>query len=272
MIKKISILFIAVSLVLTGCASSGVKGNLASPSASLKSSTVDSNDQATQVLISRGHSFGKVNEKLYGVLEKPEEVHAFVEAIKTATKIQGILDIREPDYDVVINQNGTHQSIHLWLEQNIASGMFTYISDTGTGYNLTKESTTQLLNLIQKTRYEPERAEENGDVVLSLQGILNPNRWKTFLHNVEKGQAGSIQVTAYTIEGAPIFYNLDFDGEQIRYQFDNTHDNYGNPVKQVDFCQGIDSERIEQGTSYKLTGCGENNSKNSDTFSLVIPD
>lgn len=79
-------------------------------------------------------------------------------------------------------------------------------------------------------------------------------------------------ITSYTFEGDPIFYNLDYDGQQIRYQFDNTHDNYGTPIKQVDFCKAIDSERTERGTVYKLTGCGENNSKESNTFSLLFPE
>lgn len=137
--KKIALFILAVGLILTGCQLNGVKEKTSSPE-TVNPSAVNVN---------------------HDLLEKPEEVEAFDEAIQTAEKQNEKMDIREPDYDAVIDWKGIRQSIHLWLEVNVDYGMFTYISDTGTGFKLTKESTIRLRDLIQGIRYEPELAKNN---------------------------------------------------------------------------------------------------------------
>ena len=91
-----------------------------------------------------------------------------------------------------------------------------------------------------------EQAEQNGDVVFGLNHVANRETLDAFLQNVNKGHNDSIQITSYTIEGDPIFFNLDYEGEQIRYQFDNTHDGFGSPMKQLEFCTSISSEKAEK--------------------------
>ena len=115
----------------------------------------------------------------------------------------GIMNVVEPEYDVEIHYKGKITSIHLWLEPDSKRGMFTYITDTGIGYQLTDQSTAQLTEFIGQLRYSPDQAKENGDVVFTVDGIANREIWDKFVTEVKKEKAASVQLTTYTKEGAP---------------------------------------------------------------------
>ncbi|MGG4344421.1 DUF4362 domain-containing protein [Paenibacillus lautus] len=233
----------------------------------------DSSQSQDHVTIHRGQTFGKVNSSIFGTLDSVEEVEGFDEAIRKAIKMPGIMDVREPDYDAVIHLDGKSTSIHLWLESDSTRGMFTYITDTGTGYKLTEKSTAQLKESIGQLRYTPEQAMDNGDVVLSLGGIANREIWDKFMMEVKKKKPASVQLTTYTKEGSPIFSDLEYgdQGEFFRHRFDTTHDPMGMPIKSVEFCKELVAEQTEQGIEYRLNGCGEGDAQESETFYVLFP-
>jgi hypothetical protein len=217
----------------------------------------DAESLGDQVVVSRSLSFGLVNAKPYGDFIEKVQVDAFVKAVQTAEKIQGILDVVQPDYDVVIKQKGKWWKIHLWLDAQSEHGMYTYVSDTGTGYKLTAESTRQLYKLIWDIRYEPKKAAANGDFVNAHGKLSNLDVWEKFIANVKIGVKDEILVVQYTVEGGPIFDNLSYDGETIIHKYDNTHDAYGAPTNRFEFCKSIEEKKSDRSTEYNLTSCGE---------------
>lgn len=239
----------------------------------ITSEKTDGSQSQDYVTIHRGQTFGQVNPSLFGTFDSAKEVEAFDQALRTAIKMPGIMNVVEPEYDVEIHYKGKITSIHLWLEPDSKRGMFTYITDTGTGYQLTDQSTAQLTEFIGQLRYSPDQAKENGDVVFTVGGIANREIWDKFVTEVKKEKAASVQLTTYTKEGSPIFNNLEYgyQGEFIRHRFDTTHDPMGMPLKSVEFCKELVAAQTEQGVEYRLNGCGEGHDQESETFHVLFP-
>lgn len=265
-----------MALLLAGCGSDkagDMKESSETAGRGTTSGIGEDNQSQDHVTIHRGQTFGKVNSGIFGTLDSVEEVEAFDGAIRKAIKMPGIMDVREPDYDAVIHLDGKITSIHLWLESDSTHGMFTYTTDTGTGYKLTEKSTAELTEWIGQLRYTPERAKENGDVVFSLGGIANREIWDKFVMEVKKKNSASVQLTTYTKEGSPVFNDLEYahQGEFFRHRFDTTHDPMGMPFKSVEFCKELVAVQTEQGIEYRLDGCGEGDAQESETFHVLFP-
>jgi hypothetical protein len=271
-ILKGIILGMVLLFSLTGCQA---KQEARIPTASSPAQTTGTQTQAQeynedQIIVSRTLGFGRVNEKPYGAFFKKEEIAAFEEAIISADKMLGILNVDEPDYDVVLMAGGKRKELHLWIDTNSKYGMFTYVSDTGQGYRLTEQSTRALHNLIWGLEYSPEQAEANGDVLVYNEELVNSDIWAKYVSKVKEGSQAEVQVVHYTIEGSPIFNNLSFDGETIRNKYDNRRDAYGTPMKRYAFCSSLEEKKSERGKEYKLASCGEGENEEG-WFSLLIP-
>jgi hypothetical protein len=106
-----------------------------------------------QVIVSRSRAFGQTNDSVYGTFTEPKDISAFEEAFRTAEKILGMLDVRKPDYDIVIVIKGSHRSVHLWLDSKLDNGVYAEVSDTGTGYKLTTSASKTLKGMIAGLRY-----------------------------------------------------------------------------------------------------------------------
>jgi hypothetical protein len=242
-------------------------------SGSITGSRVHPQDEARtngQVVVSRSLGFGRVNSDPYGTFTEKEQVDAFTKAVSSAEKMQGVLDVIQPDYDVVIEQDGKRAEIHLWLDAGSEHGMYTYVTDTSTGYRLTAEATRELYDLIWGIRYEPMQAATNGDFVNAHGKVSNLDVWEKFVRNVKAGVRDEVQVVQYTDEGAPIFDNLSFDGEMIMHKYDNTHDAFGMPVKRIEYCKSIEERNSARGKEYKLASCGDGFAQEG-ILSLLIP-
>lgn len=116
--------------------------------------------------------------------------------------------------------------------------------------------------------YAPEEAAKNGDIVNIHGTFLNLDKWDGFLRNVEDKKEDRVRLTQYTIEGDPIFYELVYDGETIRYTYDNSMDTYGaDSGRPVTGCTGIGSQSNESGQAYyALTGCDNRDTGNTFWF------
>jgi hypothetical protein len=269
----------ALLLVVCLAAASGCMSNSkpplttnASNNGSMKETHIMETIDTGQVTVSRSQQFGSVNSAIYGLFKTASDVQAFEDAIGTADRIEGMLDVVRPDYDIVIHQENAKRSYHLWLHPKSDTGMYTEVSDTGTGYRLSPTATKKLKELIMGLEYSPELAEGNKDVVNLHGKWSNENVWNDFVDNVKKGTSDGIHITSYTIEGDPIFQDLIFNGRSIEYTFDNTHDAYGSPMKLSSFCNAIVTSKTDNGTEYRLSGCGEGEQEAlGPTFSLLIP-
>jgi len=58
-------------------------------------------------------------------------------------------------------------------------------------------------------------------------GLANVDKFHSFIKNVEYKQPDKIRITAYSKEGYPEIFNLDFDGNIIKCTTDNTRNLYG---------------------------------------------
>jgi hypothetical protein len=114
------------------------------------------------------------------------------------------------------------------------------------------------ITLLTACSYDQEKAIENGDVINAHGHIYNFDVFETFIDNVSKQNSDKIRITEYTIEGDPIFYDLDYDGTSISFQIDNSKDKFrGNgPSKIRANCNSIDAD--ESGVYYTLNNCDEN--------------
>lgn len=105
--------------------------------------------------------------------------------------------------------------------------------------------------------YRSEDAIKNGDVVNVHGRVQNIERFESFLANVEANEKDQIRITSYTIEGDPIFDTLDFNGEEILYNYDNSQDAFAGTDKgqQSTICSKIEKEKTDDGVLYRLSGC-----------------
>jgi PBP1b-binding outer membrane lipoprotein LpoB len=99
-------------------------------------------------------------------------------------------------------------------------------------------------SLNPKEPYNSETAIENGDIVNIHGNISNLDKFGNFIKNVESGSKDKIRITMYTVEGDPIFYNLNYDGNQIQYTFDNSLDGFRGSENGISSasCSGIGTQ------------------------------
>ncbi|MFD0673313.1 DUF4362 domain-containing protein [Cohnella sp. GCM10027633] len=221
--------------------------------------------EAKTVVVSRAERFGKVNPGPLGALTEAQSLNIFSDAFGSAEKMEGIMDVDLPEYDVVFEaESGGRASYHLWLGQREESvGMYTTTENTGQGYRLTQEATKKLRSLIYALNYSPEQAEANGDVVDVHGSLSNSVRLKQFADNVKNGVADIVHVTRYSVEGDPIFQDVSYDGTSLRFTLDTTMDAFGSPSRAFTFCEGI----AEKDGQYVLTGCD----RDDIAFSVTLP-
>lgn len=79
---------------------------------------------------------------------------------------------------------------------------------------------------IRPSSYNYDKAVKNGDVVMGVSRLANVDKFHSFIKHVENRQPDKIRITAYTLEGDPIIFDLDFDGNIIKCTTDNTRDLY----------------------------------------------
>ena len=127
------------------------------------------------------------------------------------------------------------------------------------GCSNTAEESSSVDNPAQP--YPPQEAVENGDIVVNVEGeTMNYKRFEAFLTSVRTGEKDEIRITNYTVEGAPIFYNLQFNGEKILYTFDNTEDGYAGSGrgKRSTTCSEMNKVTTGERSEYRLRECDSN--------------
>lgn len=134
--------FLAVSLLLcfTACTSpTNLTGKEHSPSEAVT---------AEKVTLSEVNSFTASHGTDPVVFEDEASVRAFDEAVQTAERIKGILDVAAPHYLFTMHRtDGSESSYFLWLSPQ--SGMIMEVNDTSTGYRLTQSSLQNLIQIIE---------------------------------------------------------------------------------------------------------------------------
>ena len=100
---------------------------------------------------------------------------------------------------------------------------------------------------------------KDSDIVFDHDGEITSNwdKLEKFIQNVENSNEDKIRIVRYTEEGDPIFDTLDYNGENIKYTYDNSQDIHGSSDegKTNATCADLDSEITEMGIKYSLIDC-----------------
>lgn len=105
----------------------------------------------SEIKIFKSEGHGSVGRTLIKKLPDSNEHSLVLHSIKTASQKLGILDTSTPNYDFVFHlKNNDLFSFQYWLENTEEMmGMFVNMSDTGTGYILSRISSEALLELVE---------------------------------------------------------------------------------------------------------------------------
>ena len=138
-IKKISLFVLLLSLlsiVLVGCQS--------------KVSKEVSDVTIKKVSISKSSGFDKFNsDDFFAVYEDKETLDIFKNAISSAVKGNGIVDMVSPEFDLeVMYTDGTKRGYHLWLREKGRKSILMHVGNSHVIYSLSEEITNQLVDLI----------------------------------------------------------------------------------------------------------------------------
>lgn len=83
-----------------------------------------------------------------------------------------------------------------------------------------------------------------------------------FINNFQNNNRDYIRITSYTLEGDPVFRELQFDGKDIQYKYDNSKHAYGGNDKGIkqDICKKItQQDEAKKFIYYYISGCSNNN-------------
>lgn len=124
------------SLILSGCQSND--------------SNEGSNKEISKVNVSNSLEFGKVNANLFVVYEDEETLELFQNAITNNVRLDGIVDLSEPEYDLeIIFSNGNKEGYHLWVGEKGQTSNLMKVNDTHTVYSISAEMTNQFIDLFK---------------------------------------------------------------------------------------------------------------------------
>ena len=88
------------------------------------------------------NSFSKVNEDSKIIISDSKEITDIKEAVNSAEKLSGIVDVAEPHYKIEIGE----EAYFLWLIEE--SGTIMDVKDTNTVYKLSNKSVQRVNELI----------------------------------------------------------------------------------------------------------------------------
>lgn len=109
-------------------------------------------ENISSVEISESNGFGDMNEDIIQSFTDAKSIKVFQNAILTAQKQIGKVDVSEPEYDVMVQyisaegQLPTH-GIHFWLGKENENSMFMYLGDDEV-YLTSAKNTQKLRTLI----------------------------------------------------------------------------------------------------------------------------
>ncbi|MNP36001.1 hypothetical protein D3C76_1293570 [compost metagenome] len=106
-------------------------------------------------------------------------------------------------------------------------------------------------------------AQDQGYVVAGPSGLANVDKLIDFFEDYQNKKNSSITLARYTDEGDPIYVDLEFDGKEILYTYDNSWDGFGgqNTGVRNTSCSQMGKRtglRVDSnGTEYYLTSCND---------------
>ncbi|MFD2042867.1 hypothetical protein ACFSTA_00930 [Ornithinibacillus salinisoli] len=102
-----------------------------------------------EIQVTEFDTFGSVNHEDPVVFTDEETVETFMEAIHSAKKEEGVVDMDFGDFDLnVISSDGKEEGFHLWLREDMERGSIMRVENTHVVYTLSKKSTQELKDIL----------------------------------------------------------------------------------------------------------------------------
>ena len=76
-----------------------------------------------------------------------------------------------------------------------------------------------------------------------------------FLKDTDENKQTSLEMTRYTIEGAPIYWKVDFQEGQYKIEVDNREDNFGSKNTENYTCDKLSKDVTGSLTDYNFKSC-----------------
>ena len=83
--------------------------------------------------------------------------------------------------------------------------------------------------LLQAYPSEYRELMERKDLVIEDRGgvLVNGELWDGFLDAVDAHVSSEVTIARFTIEGDPVLYRIEYDGEGFRWYYDSSRDRFG---------------------------------------------
>lgn len=127
-----------------------------------------------------------------------------------------------------------------------------------------------MLSACNSKPYNLDAAIERGDIVDVHGNVKNSERLEEFYQNTLNNNKDKIRIIQLTIEGDPIFNDLEYDGKEIIYRYDNSEDKFGKSDVRTTTCKSLITSKIQTGNEYRLEGCYGNNKEIGDRFMIAV--
>lgn len=102
----------------------------------------------------------------------------------------------------------------------------------------------------------PKSGPPSNNEVIETHGRLeNIDRLDLFVDNVQSGKKDKVRLDRYTIEGDPIFHDLDYNGSKLTFTLDTSKDQFGQGEVKSNDCKSIQRLESETETKYLLESC-----------------
>lgn len=101
-------------------------------------------EKIDQIQVYEMESFSKVKANSFILIEAKTEIDQIRNAIASAKKQSGIVDMADPEYKIVLGKN----TYYLWISKD--SGTIMNLNDTYTVYSLTKFSAKRVERILNK--------------------------------------------------------------------------------------------------------------------------
>ena len=72
-----------------------------------------------------------------------------------------------------------------------------------------------------------EIIKRNDLVLATLDGVLNAQLWENFWNDVTNGTPAVVVTAMFTVEGDPILYRIEYDGDSFTWCEDSSRDKFG---------------------------------------------
>ncbi|QGQ96499.1 DUF4362 domain-containing protein [Paenibacillus psychroresistens] len=118
--------------------------------------------------------------------------------------------------------------------------------------------------------YNPAKATKRGDIVDIHGKVTNEARLDIFINSVKDKKMDKIRITRYTIEGDPLYFDFTYDGQTIKYKYDNSNDKFGSSDVRSTVCKDFTKTEEAKMINYKLEGCSGKNADIGAGFGFSI--